>query len=204
MRIDEIEAGQKRGIDSIDSPHDEIARFVQLVQTECSDAWNAYDTHSMFLYRGIQSMKDSEMVMFHGKTRNNRRPAATKNAISEAIDGNLIAMGFTAIRSNSIFCSSHITDAASYGKAYIIFPKNGFQFTWSPKVADLFIELASSDVNYTAKMIRDMTAEEFQDAFGYTNVGFGEALESYNEIMISGEYYACEIEEEEEIAKYMP
>jgi hypothetical protein len=186
MRIDEIDPGEKIGITG-----KRIETFIKLVQRDCSDAWNAYHKNYTLLFRGIKS--GSGLRMFHGSARLDRRPLSTKKPSQIAIDNALQKCGFVALRSNSIFCTSNLSDAKSYGmggsSAMIIFPKNGFHYTWSPEVGDLYIEIQKLALK--PDDLISMPPEQLVEMFGFRSNEFDEALKSGNEIMITGEYYAC-------------
>lgn len=196
MRISEIAPGEKARI-----ANNRIPSFIKLVKTECSDAWEAYNRNYSLLYRGVKNAHATNM--FHSMPRADRRVLTSHPKLQTYIDDALKATGFTALRSNSIFCTSSLRDATSYGKPFIIFPKNGFQFTWSPDVGDLFIELGQREIS--PGDLANLSASDIVGEFNYRNTNFDDALKSQNEIMIHGEYYACSAEKfEDAITKYMP
>jgi hypothetical protein len=125
MKINEIEAGEKQPI-SVD--------VLTNIFNECSDAVSAMKATSSLLYRGLLN---TEIDAFYGKSRKYRRPLDLKPSIQEFFDNAMRSVGMEAVRSNSIFCSSDLDQAMGYGSTYIIFPKNGFKFSWSPIVRDL-------------------------------------------------------------------
>jgi hypothetical protein len=73
-----------------------------------------------------------------GQSHKKRKTKDTSSAIQTGVDKVLASKGFTALRHNSIFTSSRVEIASDYGIPYIIFPKNGFSFTWSPKIQDFY------------------------------------------------------------------
>ena len=196
MRINEIAPGERA-----DVVKNRIASFIKIVRTECSDAWEAYHRNYTLLYRGVASAVGTNM--FHSMPRENRRTLTSNPKLQTYIDNALAKTGFTALRSNSIFCTTEGVDAASYGKPFIIFPKNGFSFTWSPDVGDLFIELGKREIS--PGDLSNLSAVDIVGEFNYKNTNFDAALKSGNEIMIHGEYYACSSDKyEDAIIKYMP
>lgn len=183
MRIDEIEPGEKNEI-----THEKLEHYYVLIETNCSEVLEAIKWAGSFLYRGT---KKGTLPAYHGRSRNNRRTAATLPDYQVEIDKQFLANGFTAIRSNSIYCTGFIKQANIYtgregdnGAIYMVFPLNGFSFTWSPKVQDLFSD-----------MRRDMAIDErFVPYYEYQDTNLPAAIASDNEIMIHGEYYAFKYE----------
>jgi hypothetical protein len=176
MRLYELEAGNRKEL-----VNSNIDLYIQTIKTRCSDALSAMQTTKEFLYRGVQT---GEINQFKGKSRESRKPLMTTGNQQEEIDNILRNHGFEALRSNSIFCSSTMSQVQNYGRVYMIFPVNGFDFTWSPKYNDLF---AVSDLNQYA------TGEKLMNIIAggdYRMNNFTAALGSGNEIMIKGEYYA--------------
>jgi hypothetical protein len=118
-------------------------KYLKLVEKECSQFITAAKNAKNFLYRGIE---DSKYEAFVGKPFSNRRPLDSSEDFQEKIDNALIAMGFKALRRNSIFTSGDISQASDYGDGvFLIFPKNGFNFTWSTSVRDLHSEYDEYD-----------------------------------------------------------
>lgn len=177
MKIYEIEAGQKQPLTT------DAEKFFSLIDANCTEVIAAMRTAGDFLYRGLNH--PDQLTAFQGRSRNNRQSMAFPNEVQEKVDNQLIANGFTAIRANSIFCSGDLQQAKIYSQKkgnnlYIIFPIDGFKFTWATKVADLLRDLR-----------RDMSIDErFVGYYGYRQDDLAAAIKSHNEIMIHGEYYA--------------
>lgn len=55
-------------------------------------------------------------------------------------DHALTKMGIKALRSNSIFTSSDVDQASSYGSTYIIFPVDGAEYSWTKNAKDLTLD----------------------------------------------------------------
>jgi hypothetical protein len=106
--------------------------------SDCSESIAAMQQSRSFLYRG---MTDNMPDIFIGRPWGKRKPKDTSTDVQKEIDKLFKLAGFTALRSNSIFCSGSIGQARDYGNPYIIFPINGFSFTWSPKMYDLYHQL---------------------------------------------------------------
>ncbi len=139
MKIYEINNGFARHLRSRDNP-----RLIPFIQKNCSDFLDVAGKRK--LYHGVHSRPS----IFFGRTMNDRRPQATDPEIAKLIDLKLSEAGFTAIRSNSIFCSGDSLLTSNFGPTYCIFPINGFSFTWSRKIRDFTIDtgLSSSGLKY--------------------------------------------------------
>jgi hypothetical protein len=130
LKINELEAGQKQKF--VPSNTDENRMFQKFL-SDCSESIAAMKETSLFLYRGLTTPPH---VIFLGRSRDQRDTRDTSSSIQTSIDEILQKGGLTALRSNSIFSTSVSSDAGFYGTPYMIFPKNGFSFTWSPKIRD--------------------------------------------------------------------
>jgi hypothetical protein len=197
MKIYEIEAGERNPVSN-----DANEKIIELLTTECSDAISAMQQAGTFLYRGF---KDAANVpeAFHARPREDRRALHSNPKIQIAFDENMKVYGFATNRSNSIFCTSVKKRTSIYGYPYLIFPKNGFNFLWSPDVYDLF---SDPQVDGWAETImqtsnKEAAAQEFVRRFKYTDSNFVAALEKGHEIMVSGEYYAFSANNTSEVFK---
>lgn len=166
MLINEVEPGQKEKF--VPSNTDENRTFQKFL-SDCSQSIEAMKSAKKFLYRGITN---PEHGIFVGRSRDNRDTRDSSSMLSGKVDEILKAGGLTAIRSNSIFCTSVLSDANFYGTQYIIFPKNGFDFTWSPKVSD-FTAFANSFQAYDAERIYKL-GQSHQDKYEQFNDYFEE------------------------------
>jgi len=72
-----------------------------------------------FLYRGIGGIRPH---MFLASSRQNRNPLDSNNQAQEYFDLCLKKLGFTALRSNSIFATSDYEHAERFGRVYVVFP----------------------------------------------------------------------------------
>lgn len=164
---------------------DELCRTIQ---NDCSEIIHIYrETNSRLTHDTQRSGK----ILFG--TTQNRLPRHTPLRLQKNIDQKLQAMGFIAVRGNSLFCSTG-GNSFKYGEnRYTVFPVNGFQFTYSPNIRDLTMELWSEqsddeDVDVVDN-IMNMTPKEFVDYYEYTNKNILDGLNADCEIMIAGSYY---------------
>lgn len=155
MKIYEVNPGQKKQF--VPSNTKEEFTYTTFLNN-CSESIAAMKQAGSFLYRGLTADYD----IFLGKPRNNRKAMDSDKDVQKEVDKLFIMSGFTALRSNSIFCSGRLGVAKSYGHAFIIFPINGFTFTWSPKITDLYSHELNrvtepSDLYFDTEHFSDMT-----------------------------------------------
>jgi hypothetical protein len=145
MKINEIdlEPGQKQRFDPSNTDYE---RSFDKFLLDCSDSIAAMRQAKQLLYRGIKTKVPD---IFVGIPRQDRSPLDTPKGHNEQINTLMSKAGFTAIRTNSIFCSGSVWETGMYGKNYIIFPKNGFDFTWSTKIDDLTRYLSLNRTNFS-------------------------------------------------------
>lgn len=189
MKINEIEAGEKTDVYQGDAP-DPMGEFITIISEQCSDSIQAIKQAGDFLYRGLNSVGYGT-IAFHGKTRENRQPNNLKRANSQRMFDNALALtGIVANRTNSIFCTGSFEQASAYALDYndifLIFPINGFKFSWSPNVRD-----PVSDMDYKWPVNHE---QEYYNNYvigrGYIDTDLDKAISSKYEIMVHGEYYA--------------
>lgn len=95
-------------------------------------------------------------------------------------------------RGNSMFATANRSTAAGYGMdLYIVFPVDGFHYTWHPEVADL---LGVADTMGSEPA--DIPDNRYFDniVMGYqSDNGIDDAINSGNEVMFSGKYYRVKL-----------
>lgn len=123
-----------------------LFRVCLFIEDHCSDFLNILKKTNMFLYRGIKDCGNNQI--FLGYSRNDRTPRDTDAYIQTLTDTYLKLQGFTALRSNSIFCTADESATDIYGRQYIIFPINGFKYTWSLVHEDWTITEYNLSPNY--------------------------------------------------------
>lgn len=117
-----------------------IPDVIAFIKKHCSNFINDGVTKSnKFLYRGVSENKVKSEKSFIGKSLDFRPSSIRNNEVNIKyqiiFDLLLKYAGFDALRTNSIFCTSNINTASSYigkdGNTFIIFPMNGFKYTYS-------------------------------------------------------------------------
>lgn len=90
-----------------------------------------------FLFRGIKSSDDA----LYGKPFESRKPKDSNRDLHELVNGTINSLGLTANRENAMFVTGDRSQASGYGNSlYIMFPVDGFTFTWSRTVKDLVLD----------------------------------------------------------------
>lgn len=99
-------------------------------------------SNRVFFYRGIKKSNEDAL---YGKPFENRKSKDSNANLSEIVNKKMAEAGFEARRDNSTFVSGSKNQAASYGTPYVIFPRDGFSFTYSKEISDLVL---SEDTYY--------------------------------------------------------
>lgn len=133
MRIDELRPGKIVAPKSYGSTEDQFfAPAKKYITRHCGQALEIMRAVKNPLFRGI----DIRVPYFFGHPRENRPSFGGDPDLMELIDGKLASAGFKALRHNSIMCSGSATKAFQFGETYLVFPRDGFDFTWSPEISD--------------------------------------------------------------------
>jgi hypothetical protein len=166
-----------------------LGLVVMHLEKYASQAIGAYKQTDDFLYRGHS--KDGDIIIVN--PLKNRKPTSTPMRVQNLVDDKLRAARFKALRSNSLFCTSSLAAAENFSETeYLVFPLNGFKFTWSQRIKDftLYFEVIRDEqYNQSENFImnhENMPAEEFIKRYGFRQDGFVSALKSKNEIYVCG------------------
>ena len=154
MRITEI-------IQPAEFPELSIENVKKFLIDNCSEILQIYNNTKYFnrLYRSTSYNHE----IFVAKPWKQRIPLSTPIEIQNKIDDILKECGFSALRSNSIFCSGNREAAAYGGYLYIIYPFDGFTYTYAEGIADLTVkyklfkgEIIGDPFNMRRKFIDDL------------------------------------------------
>ena len=82
------------------------------------------------------------------------------------------------------------TAVLEYGTSYVIYPENGFDFTWSPVITDFWAEIIDIPVRYShlERCLEELTPAEFVNEYNFLHGSLDSAINSKNEILIRGKY----------------
>jgi hypothetical protein len=187
MLIYEIEPGQKRNIGPEIIGYN-VQKFEQLwekaIAPNCSESIAACKNGGRFMYRGF----NSNQPVVRGRSWDNRVAVDSDPELSRRFDDMLKKLGFKALRSNSIFVTSMFRTAKYFGTPYIVFPTNGFNYTYTS-----FMDLALSPESEGTLGNEWMTNNDprvFYEEFHPRNKDLAVAINQGVEIYINGQYYA--------------
>lgn len=97
---------------------------------------NTFNTQR-FIYRGIRSNDDA----LYGKPFEARKPKDSNTELHDMVNNAIKHYGFEANRENAMFVTGDRSQASGYGYSlYVMFPVDGFKFTWSKTVKDLVLD----------------------------------------------------------------
>lgn len=163
---------------------------IKLLNTNCSEIMAAYKAAEEILFRG--SIESSISLR---EPNYPRLPKDSDPNIQQAADEYLKQLGFVAMRSNSMFATSDFHMAFAYTRytdkrpekktLYMVFPFNGFDYTWSSQISDFYVHTPS----FGTFKIMYPTAADFQKKFKYQANNLVAGIRSGSEIMITGKYY---------------
>lgn len=195
MRLNEI---NKRRIKAGVFPariSDSSSDIIKFVKKNCSQILSVYNKRPLNL---LYSGKTSRIDVLFGKSINGRNPLGTDYIIHKKINSILKQCGFKARRDNSIFCISLDGVASDYGNVYVVFPLNGFDYSWCKQAHDLTVQfkIGTNDFGLSNRFIDDLGLlypQEFIKKYEFeNNVGLEDALWMGNEILIHGSYVAIQ------------
>lgn len=169
---------------------DKKSQILSIIEQNCSKVLTTYRKEEKYLSRYIDVVEQ----FIIGKSKN-RKPSNTPNKIQKIIDEKLKGAGFEALRSNSIFCSTHFSTVEYGGFPYIVFPYDDMKFTYSPNIEDLTVdwELMDGGKKFENELISDiskMTPQKFIEYYNFRNKNFSLALRSECEFFFIGKYVA--------------
>lgn len=166
----------------------------EFINAKCSNALIACKRANGFLYHGSgkakwhQNTKELEQNYVISVTTERIPVHHWPNAEEKLIDA-----GFTALRTNSIFCIGRLDVAKQFGEPYVIFPFDNSSFTWSEKFAYYFSddpEMGFVGPERYDEEIRHMSSEQFVKYFKIRKDNLSDAIMSEHEIYIHGQFLA--------------
>lgn len=102
-------------------------QIAELIQTNCSQMLKAYQQTGIVLWRGISGYPMNDTIITN--IRPDRKTVDMPEAAHKKLDLAFRELGLTATRKNSIFCTTSQEIAVNWGRAYIIFVKDGWTGT---------------------------------------------------------------------------
>jgi hypothetical protein len=160
----------------------DLNNIKKFISKSCSQIVDFYKSSGEFLYHGSHRLEN----MFIISKVADRHPMSFSIKQQKIFDEKLSAAGFKALRSNSIFCTNKRSVANRYGKIFITFPFNNFEFTWSETMQDLYTNYDQGKYSKYAPKIIDMDPNEFTSLYSFRQDNLLKATTSGNEILITG------------------
>lgn len=129
------------------NPHREtvVTTIIPQIRQHCGEIISVMKSTKKWLLRGAKR----KFHYYEGKPQDARKPKDMLPEVQEMIDRWLTERGFKALRSNSFFVTGDFSQANKYGNVYVIFPRDGFDYTWFQGTKDLFNHLDDDMQNNT-------------------------------------------------------
>lgn len=112
------------------------------------------------LYRGLKPRPDADITLHH--TRTDRVPRDMNKELSARLDVAIEDVVGFKTRSAGTFSTGNGGLANEYGTLCLVFPKNGFQFAWSPAIQDPFVNFELDSDNAIIQFALDKLADHFE------------------------------------------
>ncbi len=126
MKITEILAPGKRK--PLPAAADINDIWDRILSKRCTEIIKVYqESEGEFLYRGMKT----DLPWFRAASHQDRQSKDSNTRISGVFDQLLAASGMSALRKNSIFATGDRHAAAEFGQVYIVFPVDGFRYTYT-------------------------------------------------------------------------
>jgi hypothetical protein len=170
--IQSIEAKIKAATQKADSKPNKLNAMFEQIAVECSDIIAVMKQTHTVLRRGA----GNNALVFKGHPRADRKPTTSDPEMQKQLDTELSDAGFKALRGNSLFVTTDYDFAKAYGTMYLIFPVNGFAYTWMPHTKELI--LGGDNV------------ATIPDIWQFSEHHLDEAMSAGHEILLKGDFYA--------------
>ncbi len=131
------------------------------LKKNCKDVLRVYkkliDTGQdmTFMYRGITKTSADAV---YGKPFEARKPKDSNATLHKILLDKMTEMGIKANRQNTTFMTGRYSQADGYGTVYIMFPVDGFDFSWSTKIGDLIL-----DNDKFSSIVQSSSLADFKD-----------------------------------------
>lgn len=150
-----------------------------------------YKESDFDFYRGIPTNKGESFTIFVDKNRD-RRPTDSKQEIHDYTNELSLKRHNINLR-NGLFLTQSINAALDYGKVYIVYPMDGVELYYNPKVRDFYADIA----RYTAFNKDKPNNNKIEDYIEGIKV-LEPNIETCNEIMGFGEFIIVSLDFAEE------
>lgn len=169
-----------------------VEEIAMIIQSNCTTFLRAYKSSKIALLRGVDGGNMKAMV---ANIRPDRRPVDVDPRFHELLHHAYLKAGLKATRKNSIFCTTELNEADSWGDVHIVFAKDGWEGTVFKKISkthtfDKMLDLdhkMSRKGNYSVDAIADQLMKYEPTRVNPNN--FASILRTHHEIIITGESY---------------
>jgi len=172
------------------------------IKEHCGKSLRAMKLTMKCLFRGVSNVESQMKPMFIGSNQNNRSPTHSSIPGQKQFDEYLMKLNIKALRSNSIFATSNLDMARSYGIAYAVFPFDNCSFAWSRNTRDQVIYPEDMKKFRTSVFDKNDTMKDelkrFQDYYAIDDSDFQGALRSGHALWFTGKYAAIEWKKNQE------
>ena len=152
-----------------------------LIENDCSIFIRDTGKLRLKMYHGFV---DEKPEIFSDVPRDDRQPRSSSMNVQTQIDNMLKLSGFEARRGNSLFCTGNSKMSALYGKNYLIFPVNGYKFTWNELIIDMYGNLEG--MNILTDIYNKVSPRVIVNKFKFRKDDISAALISGVEIYLRG------------------
>jgi len=161
MKVNEITLPKKIAPGAVIGQKDTtVAKIAKFIEKNCTEALAAVSRADQLIFRGIVERHTKGPVFLGSSRERDRTVDGTSSALAMKIcDTYLRTGGFEALRGNSIFCGDE-SEAKKWGELYMIFPINGFKFTYS------IDHTGSNADDYMLPACRSGVGDYFSNALG--------------------------------------
>lgn len=147
----------------------EFNDFWKIIERDCSEILKIYSkintiNSENFLFRGINN--DNDFIL-NKQIRTDRQTIDTPSYVHNIVNKAITDLGFKSHRGNSIFCTNKKYIATRWGKVFIIFPKNGFDYLWFEKQNSTYMyDVWELDIDDTSHKVNEIfiNSGDFEDA----------------------------------------
>lgn len=188
----------------------ELQSILASIARGCKQFVGAMQQTNCLLYRGMDYLFPNPWAAEFSKP--DRYPSGQSSGQQKTLDDIFKMGGFSSLRRNSISCTPNIMHASGFGVPYMIFPQDGFSFTWSKMCSDIGGDtILGKDINNLIATILNLPEAnkdvapyyaEFLKTWRFSNTDLPAALESGNEISINGHYLALSTYYSNDVAQY--
>jgi hypothetical protein len=154
MRAIELLEDQYEPVALGDNKYTNVNLAVKYMLEHCQP-WIQAVGLNRIVYRGTNTTND----VFVRAVRDDRKPRDSGQPIHELFNKLITMAGGIANRSNSAFLAGNSTSAGIYGNVRVAIPAGEFNYTWSPKWSDWYVDLVGTNLAFGQIMYPEMKHE---------------------------------------------